>query len=332
MTERTAIRDPEQSSDCMSERETLDGRTERIDACPECEGALADDSGGERYCEDCGVLVTEQQINHGPEWRAYTHDGEQKRSRVGEPTTRMLHDRGLTTDISWKDEDAHGRPLEPVQRRRMNRLRKQHHRSRVRSGERTLKKGLEEINRMAPALGLPASTQEMAATLYRQAANSNLLKGHSIEGIASGCLHAACRLEEVPRSLPNLATVSRVDENTIAAAYRYVDRELGLETPPPAHEKYIPSVASEVGAPEAVKQEAVDVLETYLEEGNVGGRNPRTVGGAAVYVAAKLTTDSYTVTQDEVAEAADITTPTIRECVYDMIQATGYDPKEVIHA
>lgn len=332
MTERTAIRGPEQSSDGASERETLHGRMERIDACPECGGTLIDDSGGERYCEDCGVLVTEQRIDRGPEWRAYTHDGEQKQSWVGESITGMLHDRGLTTDISWRDEDAYGRPLDPEQQRRMNRLRKQHHRSRVRSGERTLKQGLEEINRMAPALGLPPATQETAATLYRQAVNHNLLKGHSIEEITSGCLHAACRLEGVPRSLPDLATVSRVDENTIAAAYRYVDRELGLETPPPAHEQYIPSVASEVEAPEAVKQKAADLLETYLEEGDVGGRNPRTVGGAAVYAATILISDSYTVTQDEVAEAADITTPTIRKCVYDMLQATGYNPGEIIHS
>ena len=332
MTERTAIRDPEQSSDRTSERETLDGKMECIDACPECGGALVDDNSGEKYCEDCSVVVTEQQINHGPEWRAYTHDSEQKQSRVGEPITGMLHDRGLTTDISWKDEDAYGRPLNSEQRKRMNRLRKQHHRSRVRSRERTLKKGLQEINRMAPALGLPTSTQETAATLYRQSAKQNLLKGQSIEGIASGCLHAACRIAEVPRLLPDLATVSRVDENTIANAYRYVDRELGLETPPPAHEKCIPSVASEVKAPEAVKQKASDVLKTYLEEGAVGGRNPRTVGGAAVYVAAKLTTDSYTVTQDEVAEAADITTPMICECVYDMFRTAGYDPAKVIRA
>lgn len=332
MTERTTIRDPEKPSDRTSEQKSLDGKMERIDVCPECGGGLVNDNSGERYCEDCGVVVIEQQIDRGPEWRAYTHDGEQKRSRVGEPTTGMLHDRGLTTDISWKDEDAYGRPLEPEQRRRMNRLRKQHHRSRVQSGERTLKKGLEEINRMAPALGIPTSTQETAATLYRQAANHNLLKGHSIEGIASGSLHAACRLEEIPRSLPKLATVSRVDENTIAAAYRYVDRELGLETPPPAHEKYIPSIASDVEAPEAVKQKAADVLETYLEEGDVGGRNPRTVGGAAVYIAAILTPDTYTVIQDEIAEAADITTPTIRDCVYDMLRAAGYDPEETIHS
>jgi len=37
--------------------------------CPECDGWVATNA-VETVCEDCGIVIDEQRIDHGPEWRA----------------------------------------------------------------------------------------------------------------------------------------------------------------------------------------------------------------------------------------------------------------------
>ena len=63
--------------------------------CPECDGRVTTNS-IETVCEDCGLVVDEYQIDHGPEWRRFDND---QRERIGDPLTAARHDRGLSTEI-----------------------------------------------------------------------------------------------------------------------------------------------------------------------------------------------------------------------------------------
>ncbi len=75
----------------------------------------------------------------------------------------MMHDKGLSTNIDWRDKDAYGNSLSSNQRQKMQRLRKWNERFRTRdSKERNLKQALGEIDRMASALGLPENVRETA--------------------------------------------------------------------------------------------------------------------------------------------------------------------------
>ena len=135
--ERTRGETSEAESESTSEREN--GEDELI--CPECSGRLVTDTGrGETVCRDCGLVVDEGGIDRGPEWRAFDSAERDRKSRVGAPTTRMMHDKGLSTTIGWQDKDAHGNALSSRQRRRMGRLRTWDERFRTRnSKERNLK-------------------------------------------------------------------------------------------------------------------------------------------------------------------------------------------------
>ncbi|RLF57031.1 MAG: transcription initiation factor IIB, partial [Thermoplasmata archaeon] len=54
---------------------------EEITKCPECGSTnlRRDYSRGELVCEDCGLVIDENIIDMGPEWRAF--DAEQKEKR-----------------------------------------------------------------------------------------------------------------------------------------------------------------------------------------------------------------------------------------------------------
>jgi transcription initiation factor TFIIB len=289
--------------------------------CPECSGRLvADDEHGETVCTDCGLVVEEDEVDRGPEWRAFDASEKDSKSRVGAPTTNMMHDKGLSTNIDWRNKDAYGNSLGAKQRQKMQRLRKWNERFRTRdSKERNLKQALGEIDRMASALGLPESVRETASVIYRRALDEDLLPGRSIEGVSTASVYAAARQAGVPRSLDEITDVSRVEKSEIARTYRYVIRELGLEVKPADPESYVPRFASSLELSEESERRARSLLTNAKEQGVHSGKSPVGLAAAAVYAAALLTNEK--TTQAEVSEVADISEVTIRNRYHELLEA-----------
>ncbi len=289
--------------------------------CPECSGKLIADSGqGETICEDCGLVVEVDNVDRGPEWRAFDAKEKNEKSRVGAPTTNTMHDKGLSTNIDWRNKDAYGNSLGSRQREKMQRLRKWNERFRTRdSKERNLKQALGEIDRMASALGLPDNVREMASVIYRRALNEDLLPGRSIEGVSTSCVYAAARQAGVPRSLDEITEVSRVDKSEVARTYRYVVRELKLEVKPADPESYVPRFASGLELSDEAEHRARELLRNAKEQGVHSGKSPVGLAAAAVYAAALLTNEK--TTQAEVSEVADISEVTIRNRYHELLEA-----------
>jgi len=289
--------------------------------CPECDGPLATDTEhGETVCEECGLVIEEDNIDRGPEWRAFDSAEKDEKSRVGAPTTNMMHDKGLSTNIGWQDKDAYGNSLSNRQRQKMQRLRTWNERFRTRdSKERNLKQALGEIDRMASALGLPENVRETASVIYRRALNEDLLPGRSIEGVATSSLYAAARQAGTPRSLDEITQVSRVEKDEIARTYRYVVRELGLEVAPADPESYVPRFASDLDLSDESERRARQLLQSAKQEGIHSGKSPVGLAAAAVYAASLLTNEK--VTQSDVSEVANISEVTIRNRYHELLEA-----------
>ncbi|GAA0505369.1 transcription initiation factor TFIIB [Halorubrum aquaticum] len=302
------------------EQETETSADEEL-RCPECGGQLATDTEhGETVCADCGLVVEADEIDRGPEWRAFDSAERDSKSRVGAPTTNMMHDKGLSTNIGWQDKDAYGKSLSGRQREKMQRLRTWNERFRTRdSKERNLKQALGEIDRMASALGLPDNVRETASVIYRRALDEDLLPGRSIEGVATSALYAAARQAGTPRSLDEIAGVSRVEKDEIARTYRYVVRELKLEIQPADPESYVPRFASDLGLSDESERRARQLLDTAKSQGIHSGKSPVGLAAAAVYAAALLTNEK--VTQSQVSEVANISEVTIRNRYHELLEA-----------
>ncbi|KAB1192220.1 transcription initiation factor IIB [Haloferax sp. MBLA0076] len=277
---------------------------------------------GELIHEETGIIIEEERIDPGPEWRAFNHSERQSKSRVGAPTTKTMHDKGLTTTIDWKDKDAYGRSISSEKRSQMHRLRKWQERIRTKdAGERNLQFALSEIDRMASALGVPRSVREVASVIYRRALNEDLIRGRSIEGVATATLYAACRKEGIPRSLEEIAEVSRVERKEIGRTYRYVSQELSLEMRPVDPKKYVPRFSSELDLSKEVRSKANEIIETTAEQGLLSGKSPTGFAAAAIYAASLLCNEKKT--QREVADVAQVTEVTIRNRYQEQIEAMG---------
>ncbi len=284
-----------------------------LEHCTECDSdkLRKDEVRGEVACEECGYIVKTDLIDRGAEWTAFTQKEREEQSRVGSPLSETLHDKGLTTEIHWQNVDANGQSLTPSKRRQIERLRRWQKRMRTEgSGEQNLQIALVEIHRMASALGLPQTTREGAAVIYRQALDEDLIQGRSIEAVAASSLYIASRKEEIPRSLDEFESVARIERIEIARSYRYLAAELGLEMKPVDPKLFVPRFCSKLDLDKSVQRTAVEILTEAASEGLHSGKSPTGLAAAAIYTASIEHEDERT--QHEVAEAAGVTAVTVR--------------------
>ena len=294
---------------------------DEITRCPECGSThlVRDYERGELVCMDCGLVIDDSYIDQGPEWRAFDSEQMDSRARTGAPMTYTIHDKGLSTEISWKNKDSYGKNIPTKSRAQLYRLRKWQKRIRVsNSSERNLSQALQELERMASNLGLPSDVRETAAVIYRKAVKHNMIRGRSIEGVVAASIYAACRMLGIPRTLEEIASVTRIKKREIGRVYRIMVRELKLNIYPTNPEDYIDRFCSKLKLSGEVKAKAFEIIKMAKEKDIVSGRGPTGVAAAAIYIAAILLGERRT--QREVAEVAGVTEVTIRNRYKELIE------------
>jgi len=283
------------------------------DKCPECGSAnlVHDYDTGETVCGDCGLVLHEQMMDKGPEWRAFTQEEKASRSRVGIPTSYSVHDKGLSTAIGRVDRDAFGRKLPLSTRLQMWRLRKWQIRSRVHSSvDRNLAQAMAELDRLADKAYIPPSVKEKAAVVYRKALDKGLVRGRSIAAIAAASLYAACRSTGTPRTLREIAEASLVDKKDVARCYRLLLRELSVQMPIADPLTYVSKIAERTGISGRTQGVAIQILSDAKKRRAAAGKDPMGLAAAALYIACLQNNEKKT--QKDIAEAAGVTEVTVR--------------------
>ena len=286
---------------------------EEANVCPYCGGTdLENDSSrAEITCKRCGLVIEENLIDQGPEWRAFDHEQRNARTRVGAPATPMVHDKGLPTVIDYKNKDARGGAIPDRNKAQMYRIRKLQKRIRISgAGERNLAFALSELDRFVSRLNLPKNIKADASVIYRDAAKNNLIRGRSIEGVVAASLYAACRRCNVPRTLDEIAKASHVSKKVVGRTYRFLARELKIKLAPTSPADYVPRFATNIGLSNEAQIKAIDIIGKASDKGLTSGRGPTGVAAAALYIASVLLGERKT--QKEVADVAGVTEVTIR--------------------
>ena len=273
--------------------------------CPECDGRLTPDR-DETVCGDCGLVVSEERIDRGPEWRSFEDDDTRKK-RTGAPLTRSRHDRGLSTEIGH-DGDLR---ITGRKRRRISRMRKHHDRATIGSKtERNQVYAYTEIRRLVSALDLPKYVRDQACTLFKSAQKEGLVRGRSLEGFATAAVYAACRTRNLSRTLNEVVEAGRAEKNELKCAYNALNRELGLPTGPIDPSEFLARFASRLDLPHQLEQRAHELTAEAQTRGIVTGKNPGGIAAACLYTAARER--NYALTQKAAADVAGVTAVTLR--------------------
>ncbi len=283
------------------------------DKCPECasKNLIHDYDSGETICGDCGLVLYEQMLDKGPEWRAFTQQEKASRSRVGMPTSYSIHDKGLSTTISQIDRDAFGRKLPLSTRLQMWRLRKWQIRSRVHSStDRNLAQAMAELERLSSKVNISAPIKEKAAVIYRKALDKTLVRGRSINAIAAAALYAACRKSGSPKTLSEISEASLVNKKDVARCYRLLLQKLDFHMPISDPLTYVSKIAEKNGVSGKTQGTAIAILRDAKQRRFSAGKDPIGMAAAALYIACLQNNEK--VTQKDIAEASGVTEVTVR--------------------
>ena len=285
----------------------------KVQSCPRCgKGPIVvDSSGGEMTCSNCGYVTVDKIEEEGPEWRAFSKEEKDDRSRTGVPSSLAMHDMGLATVIGAEDRDAAGRALPSTMKAAIERLRTWDGRSQVHEPvDRNLRQAFSELDRLADKLSLSETVVEKAAYIYRKALEKGLVRGRSISALIAASLYAACRDTDTPRTLKDVAAACNIKKKDIARCYRLLIREMELKMPVVNPIRCISRIASKAGLSEKTKRRALIILKKAEAARNTAGKDPMGLAAAALYVSCVLEGESKT--QKDVAEAAGVTEVTIR--------------------
>ncbi len=294
--------------------------------CPECKSdkLRKDSARGELVCSNCGLVIEENMMQEGPEWRAFDAEQRASRARTGAPLKYMSPNKGLVTEIDQYNRDVRGGKILPSQQAQLYRMRKWHKRASISNSiERNLAIALTEMNRVSAHLGLDESIRESSALLYRKCVEKGLIRGRQIESVVSAVIYAICRQYGIPRTLDEIAAVAEIPKKEIGRTYRLITQELELKIPLTNPRFYISRFVTALRLSGETQQKANDILDEALKKGLISGRGPMGVAAAAVYIASVATGERRT--QKEVADVAGVTEVTIRNRYRELKKALDLD-------
>ena len=281
--------------------------------CSRCgkKSLLTDEVTGEQFCGKCGYVISEKVDELGPEQRSFSTQGGVDTTRTGSPISLTRHNKGLATIINPANRDATGKPLSSSMKSTITRLRTWDSRSQSHTSvDKNLRQALNELNGLKDKLAISSSVLEKAAYLYRKALDKKLVRGRSISAMIAASLYAACRDTETPRTLKDVAEAANVKRKDISRCYRLLHNELNLKMPVVDSIQCIPRISSKLKVTEKIKRFAAKILKETQERQETAGKDPMGLAAAALYYS--CVKNGISITQLDLAEAANVTEVTIR--------------------
>ena len=246
-----------------------------------------------------------------PEWRFYSAEQENERSRTGIPITLAKADMGLATLIGKDDRDASGHLLDGAMRNRMQRLRRWDLRTRNHTAsDKNLLQAFSKLDVLKDKLALSDAVVEKIAYIYRKVQHRGLVRGRTISGLIAAAIYAGCREMETPWTLKDIAAASNVKRKDIARNYRMLLFELNLKVPNADPIKCIVKVANRSNLTENTKREAIAIMKDVAKKEISAGKDPMGLAATVLYLSCLRTGEETTQTQ--IAQASGVTEVTIR--------------------
>tara|TARA_Y100001963_G_C6741470_1_gene429213 strand:+ start:423 stop:1364 length:942 start_codon:yes stop_codon:yes gene_type:complete len=300
------------------ERQTV----EHIVKCNECDSRNLerDEARGELICNDCGLVLENNEIDMGQEWRVFTPEQGDSLARTGAPSTYLLHDKGLSTTIDWMNRDYSGKRISSSKRSQYHRMRKWQQRARTKNSfDRNLSQALPEIARISENLGFAKGLVEEASLVYRKSLEKNLARGRSIDALVAASIYLVCNRNKLGRTLDEVCSATRVGRKELTKCYKIVKQSLGVRMEVNHPRDFVPSFISKLGLPSEVQSLTLDILAKAEQRELTYGRSPTGVAAAAIYIAANIAGRSRT--QREIADVSSVTEVTIRNRYKELAKA-----------
>lgn len=243
---------------------------------------ITDSERGEIICGGCGLILVQNISDTLNESNGYTLEGFLKITRMGAPTSLTMHDRGLSTVIGT-NKDFSGNALSSKTKYEFNRLRTWDQRSKSRKTA-IFSRAFTLLHGMKTKLGVPDSVVENAAYIYRKIVNAKLTRGRTMASLVSASLYAACRENNIPRTLDDVANAGNVERIILSRDLRTIIRKLGLNLNQYDTTSFISKISNNMNLKEKIKRDAFKILKRCENEDITAGKHPVAQAAASLYI------------------------------------------------
>ena len=243
---------------------------------------ITDSERGEIICGGCGLILVQNISDTLNESNGYTLEGFLKITRMGAPTSLTMHDRGLSTVIGT-NKDFSGNALSSKTKYEFNRLRTWDQRSKSRKTA-IFSRAFTLLHGMKTKLGVPDSVVENAAYIYRKIVNAKLTRGRTMASLVSASLYAACRENNIPRTLDDVANAGNVERIILSRDLRTIIRKLGLNLNQYDTTSFISKISNNMNLKEKIKRDAFKILKRCENEDITAGKHPVAQATASLYI------------------------------------------------
>ncbi len=269
---------------------------------------ITDSERGEIVCGGCGLILVQNIADTSNESNGYTLEGFMKLTRIGPATSLTMHDRGLSTVIGT-NKDFSGNALPSKTKYEFNRLRTWDQRSKSRKTA-TFSKAFTLLHGMKTKLGIPDNVVENAAYIYRKTVNAKLTRGRTMASLVSASLYAACRENNIPRTLDDIANAGNVERRILSRDLRTIIRKLGLNLNQYDTTSFISKISNNMNLKEKIKRDAFEILKRCEKEQITAGKHPVAQAAASLYISCII--NSEKISQKKFSVESGVSDVTIR--------------------
>ncbi len=269
---------------------------------------ITDSERGEIVCGRCGLVLEQNIVDRSYESNGYTQEDFMKLARTGPATSLTMHDKGLSTVIGT-NKDSSGNTLSNKTKYEFNRLRTWDQRSKSRKTA-TLSKAFTLLHGMKTKLGIPDNVVENAAYIYRKAVGAKLTRGRTMASLVSASLYAACRENNTPRTLDDIADAGNVERRILSRDLRTIIKKLGLNLNQYDTASFITKISNNMNLKEKTKRDAFEILEKCEKEQITAGKHPVAQAAASLYISCIL--NGERISQKKFSVESGVSDVTIR--------------------
>ena len=275
---------------------------------------------GEVACSNCGAVLSEKIIDSSAEITGFSEDF-QNNSRVGRKISLKMADMGLSTIIESKDKDATGKSLSNENRRMFYRLRMWDRNSKSAPSVKSFQKAFTLLDGIGAKLGLPESTIEEAAYLFRKIAAKRILAGRSTNSMLCAVVYISCRITNTPRTLQDVAAAGNVKKKNMQRVYRFLTKELNIQPQSYSPSEFVTRVANAVEISEKTERFAFKILDIATRKNVSTSKNPMAMAAASIHLASIINKEK--VSQLKISKASGISSVTIRDRAKEIKEKIG---------
>jgi len=269
---------------------------------------ITDSERGEIVCGGCGLILVQNISDTSHENNSYTLEGFMKQARTGPATSLTMFDKGLSTVIG-ANRDFSGNALSSKTKYEFNRLRTWDQRSKSRNTA-TLSKAFTLLHGMKTKLAIPDNVVENAAYIYRKIVSAKLTRGRTMASLISASLYAACRENNIPRTLDDIANAGNVERRILSRDLRTIIKKLGLNLNQYDITSFITKISNNMNLKEKIKRDAFEILKRCEKEEITAGKHPVAQAAASLYISCII--NGVKISQKKFSEESGVSDVTIR--------------------